>query len=283
MTTPTQEELFELWRSHHTAPHHFPMDLETWCNSMYADIDNDGRKLFVNLMTDVTWDDDGNLTGFIQYGSTAFGFDESGEISAQIHYPVIRTLSFQPNRPEDGENLLRRAMHYFGEESGRIYAFFHYFGMTACARHGKLHEDQNHIESLLLRNGFEVEHENVYYARELTAKDSPTNPVDLRWDEETAGGCRGFAASVDGQEVGWGQVHFLPQKDIAYLRWIYIDEKCQHQGLGTRIMQTLFRDLFQSGIRRFDTDTALNNTAAQGYYEKTGFSHKGITRSYYTT
>lgn len=282
MVRPTKEELFDLWRSQHTDPHHFPMDLETWCNSMESDIDNDGRKLFLDLMTDVTWDDSGTLTGIIQYGTTAFGFDESGEISTEIHYPVIRTLSFLPNSPEDGEKLLHRAMDYFDGDAGRIYGFFHYFGMTACARHGKLHEEQKHIESLLLRNGFEIEHENVYYARELTQQDSPSNPIDLRWDEENAGGCRGFAASVDGQEVGWGQVHFLPQKNIAYLRWIYIDEKRQHQGLGTRIMQTLFQNLFQTGIRRFDTDTALNNSAAQGYYEKTGFSRKGITRSYYT-
>ena len=47
-------------------------------------------------------------------------------------------------------------------------------------------------------------------------------------------------------------------------------------------MKQLFAELYQMGIRRFDTDTALSNTAAQGYYEKTGFTNAGITRSYYT-
>lgn len=78
-------------------------------------------------------------------------------------------------------------------------------------------------------------------------------------------------------------MHFLPQGDIAYLRWIYIDEKKQHQGFGTAVMQSMFSDLFQMGIRRFDTDTALSNRIAQQYYEKNGFTNDGITRSYYTS
>jgi ribosomal protein S18 acetylase RimI-like enzyme len=47
-------------------------------------------------------------------------------------------------------------------------------------------------------------------------------------------------------------------------------------------MKQLFKQLYDMGIRQFDTDTALSNTAAQGYYEKTGFTNAGITRSYYT-
>ena len=31
----------------------------------------------------------------------------------------------------------------------RVYAFFHYFGMTCFARHGKLFEKHAHIETLL--------------------------------------------------------------------------------------------------------------------------------------
>ena len=153
--------------------------------------------------------------------------------------------------------------------------------MSACARHGKLHESSPHVEKLLLDNSFLVEHENVYYARTLTEQDAAPNRVSLNWKALSEGNCREFAASQNGTEVGWGQVHFLPQKDIAYLRWIYVDEKHQHQGLGTAIMGQLFAELYQMGIRRFDTDTALSNTVAQQYYEKTGFTNEGITRSYY--
>ena len=221
-----------------------------------------------------------NITALIEYGKTAFGFDASGEISSQVHYPVIRTLCFDETHTEDGRKLLQSALNAFCEEA-RVYAFFHYFGMSACARHGKLHESSPHVEKLLLDNSFLVEHENVYYARTLTEQDAAPNRVSLNWKALSEGNCREFAASQNGTEVGWGQVHFLPQKDIAYLRWIYVDEKHQHQGLGTAIMGQLFAELYQMGIRRFDTDTALSNTVAQQYYEKTGFTNEGITRSYY--
>jgi ribosomal protein S18 acetylase RimI-like enzyme len=46
-------------------------------------------------------------------------------------------------------------------------------------------------------------------------------------------------------------------------------------------MRSLFAQLYNMGIRRFDTDTARNNTIAQSYYEKNGFINEGITRSYY--
>lgn len=111
-----------------------------------------------------------------------------------------------------------------------------------------------------MENGFIVEHENVYYARELRQEDGGDDRIKLTWKELSPGGCREFAAVCDGQEVGWGQVHFLPQGEIAYLRWIYIDEKRQHAGLGTAVMRQLFAQLYQMGIRRFDTDTAINNS-----------------------
>ena len=53
-------------------------------------------------------------------------------------------------------------------------------------------------------------------------------------------------------------------------------------GIGTKVMYALFQTLYDMGIRRFDTDTALDNIAAQKYYEKCGFRNEGITRSYYT-
>ncbi|MBQ8834866.1 MAG: GNAT family N-acetyltransferase [Oscillospiraceae bacterium] len=276
--------LFDYWRSQCTAPYHFPMTGDQWYQSMYEDVDGDGHPLFSTLIVKcsrTTCQKDGEFTGLIEYGETAFGFDTSGEISSDVHHNVIRILCFDRDKPEVGEQLLHAALDHFGTEQ-RIYAFFHYFGMTACARHGKLHESSPHVEALLLNNGFTVEHENIYYARILSPKDTADDTISLRWSDLSPGGCREFAALTEGVEVGWGQVHFLPQGDIAYLRWIYVDEKRQHQGLGTAIMRQLFAELYQLGIRRFDTDTALSNTAAQHYYEKTGFANAGITRSYYT-
>ncbi len=240
---------------------------------MYEDIDSEGRKLFTELITESINE------GMIQYGTTAFGFDRNGEISDSIHYNVIRILGF--SQESTGTELIHAALAHFPKEE-RVYAFFHYFGMSACGRHGKLHESQQHVEKLLLENGFIVEHQNVYYSRPLSEQDRPCQKISLTWKELSPGSCREFAAVSGGQEIGWGQVHFLPQGDIAYLRWIYIDPEKQHHGFGSAILQRLFAELCQIGIRRFDTDTALENTIAQAYYEKNGFSNKGITRSYYT-
>lgn len=48
-------------------------------------------------------------------------------------------------------------------------------------------------------------------------------------------------------------------------------------------MTALKADLFQRGIVRFDTDTALTNQVAQHFYEKSHFVREGLTRSYYKT
>lgn len=267
--------MFELWKKLHNAPYHFPMDEAAWASSMYDDVDSDGRKLFAELHTEQT------DHAMVQYGHSAFGFDENGELSDSVHYPIIRDLAFAAEHSDEGEALLKKTLEYFLGEA-RIYAFFHYFGMSACGRHGKLHEKDGHVAQLLEQHGFVVEHENIYYIRQLGENDMGDVRIQLQWRDLSAGDCREFAALLDEQEIGWGQVHFLPQRDIAYLRWIYIDEKRQHTGLGTAVMKQLFKELYDMGIRRFDTDTARSNTAAQGYYEKTGFRNAGITRSYYT-
>lgn len=272
---------FDFWKKTHNGPYHFPMDAQTWHASMYEDVDSDGHKLFDQLTVRCSASPEGVMNGMIVYGSTAFGFDSNGELSVNMHHKVIRDFWFHPNEIEAGRNLLHAAMDDLGREQ-RIHAFFHYFGMSACGRHGKLHASQTHIHNLLLENGFVVEHENVYYSKMLT-EDAPSDPrIQLVWKERNAGDCREFAAISDGCEIGWGQIHFLPQEHIAYLRWIYIDEKRQHQGLGTDTMGALCAQLKTMGITRLDTDTALSNCTAQKYYEKTGYIHCGITRSYFT-
>lgn len=264
---------FEFWEKTHTSPYHFPMNECIWNQSMFEDTDSDGRKLFDTIkLTCVPG-------GMIQYGCTAFGFDEAGAISDQVHYSVIRDFAFDDS--EVGQTLLKEAMATLEPEK-RIYAFFHYFGMSACARHGKLHESQTHIHSLLIKSGFAVEHENVYYSRTLCADTPQFDDVTLIWKELNDGSCREFAAQVDDREVCWGQVHFLPQGNIAYLRWIYTDSSRQHEGIGTKVMYALCSNLYNMGIQRFDTDTASGNIPAQRFYEKCGFRNEGITRSYHT-
>lgn len=201
-----------------------------------------------------------------------------GEISSDVSYPVIRNLYFREDRADAGELLLREAMKCSGENE-RVYAFFHYFGMSCFARHGKLFEANTHIDTLLRQSGFEVEHENVYYST-LLSGDENTDAVIAPGDlTEGAQQCVDF--SIDGTQVGGCQVHYV-NDTTAYLRWIYVNGDMVGKGVGTRCMKALRRFLYERGVRRFDTDTAVRNLVAQHYYEKNGFTRQGITRSYYT-
>lgn len=90
-------------------------------------MDGEGRKLFKTLETKVKYENE-TVVGFVQYGRTAFGFDEQGEISDAVSYPVIRQLYFDKEKKEVGAELLEAALEDLNE-SGKVYAFFHYFGM----------------------------------------------------------------------------------------------------------------------------------------------------------
>ena len=89
-----------------------------------------------------------------------------------------------------GGALLEEALRALSGNA-RIYAFFHYFGMSCYARHGKLPERLAHIHALLLERGFSVEQENVFYSSLPEACEGAEGAeAALRWHEETAGGQR---------------------------------------------------------------------------------------------
>lgn len=257
-------------------PYFFSVDFEYWKKSFTEDIDGEGRRLFKELNTKVVYDND-KLVGFIQYGKTAFGFAENGEISSDISYPVIRNLYFNKDRIDAGKLLLNDALENLGNNE-RVYAFFHYFGMSCFARHGKLFDNYTYIEALLKENDFEVEHKNVYYSSTLNGEeksDIVVTPHDL-----TKGNQQYIDFILEGSQVGGCEVHYL-NENIAYLRWIYVNGEITGKGIGTKCMKALKSFLYEKDFTRFDTDTAVNNTVAQHYYEKTGFKREGITKSYY--
>lgn len=257
-------------------PCFFDVSLEDWEKSFENDIDGEGRTLFKELLLKAVYDDE-ELVGFVQYGKTAFGFADNGEISCDVSYNVIRNLYFKEGRADAGKLLLDEAVNSF-EDSEIIYAFFHYFGISCFARHGKLFEKHAHIDTLLKDNGFETEHENVYYSSLLSGEENSEAvmvPQDL-----TKGNHQYMDFKIDDAQVGGCEVHYL-NSTTAYLRWIYINGNIVGKGVGTKCMNSLKQFLYNKGITRFDTDTALDNTVAQHYYEKTGFTREGITRSYY--
>jgi RimJ/RimL family protein N-acetyltransferase len=257
-------------------PYFFDVDFESWKKSFTDDIDGEGRTLFSELSVKAVYDND-ELIGFVQYGKTAFGFAENGDISSDISYPVIRNLYFKEGRADAGELLLKEAMENLGDNE-MVYAFFHYFGMSCFARHGKLVEKQAHIDALLRENGFEVEHENVYYSSVLNGEDN--SDVVITPQGMTKGGQQYIEFTLEGAQVGGCEVHYLDENTV-YLRWIYVNGDITGKGIGTRCMKALKCFLYEKGIRRFDTDTAMNNLVAQHYYEKTAFTREGVTRSYF--
>lgn len=254
-----------------TAPNFFPTDFESWKESFEQDVDGEGRLLFRELYGRAAYDGD-TLVGFVQYGYTAFGFDEPS-------YPVIRSLYFDEGRQDAGRLLLQAALREFEGEK-RVYTFFHYFGMSCFARHGKLFEEFSWISALLREYGFEVEHENVYYSAVLCA-DSDSE-VELVAHDRTVGEQQTFDFMLHHKQIGGCEVHYL-SAEHAYLRWVYVDEGMQNQGLGSECMAALKCWLRQGGMTRLDTDTALDNRRAQHYYEKNGFTRKGVTRSFFVS
>lgn len=264
------------YQLHFAAPNFFPVDFESWKTSFEQDVDGQGRPLFRQLHAKAAYEGDA-LVGFVQYGRTAFGFDDCGEISDQVSYRVIRSLYFDAGREDAGQALLQAAMEELGAAE-TVYAFFHYFGMSCFARHGKLFAHYPWIAELLHGAGFTVEHENVYYSASLQA--CPATDVVIVGHDLTTGGQQTFDFLLDGEQIGCCEVHYVTP-GVAYLRWIYIFEQQQNRGVGSACMNALKAWLYSRGISRLDTDTALDNLRAQHYYEKNRFTREGITRSYH--
>lgn len=269
------DKVYNYQMSFHT-PYFFEQDYEAWKKSFEVDIDGQGRILFKELFIKAAYDDD-KLIGFIQYGKSAFGFDEQGEISSDVSYNIIRNLYFDSDRVDAGEKLLKDALDMFGVED-KVYAFFHYFGMSCFARHGKLFEKHIHIEELLKSNGFDIEHENVYYSCIL--KGDETSDVEIKHQELTKGNQQYIDFVLSGNQVGGCEIHIVDEKTV-YLRWIYVNQDITGKGIGTKCMNALKQWLWEKGIARLDTDTAMSNLVAQHYYEKNNYVREGVTRSYY--
>ena len=121
---------------------------------------------------------------------------------------------------------------------------------------------------------------NVYYSLELTDTYVHEPQIKLEWENITAGNQQSGRFRCGEDYIGECELHYVSER-IAYLRWIYISDSIQHTGFGTRCMEMLKQNLYGRGFRKLDTDTALNNTAAQHFYEKNGFLNRGISRSFY--
>lgn len=248
---------------------------EEYISSLLEDIDEEGRSLFKKLNIRCIYEEN-KLLGFIQYGYTSYVFDEKGSKNRDKSYFVIRNLYFIKDRNDVGEALLKEALKEVSNNS-TIYAYFHYFGMSCFARHGKLYQSHKHIEELLLNNGFEIEHENIYYSSSL---DSDTrSDIKLVLSNIKDNKYQQISFFDIDKQVGGCEIHFV-NKEVVYLRWIYISSELINKGYGSKAMTSLKVYLYSLGYKRLDTDTANTNISARGYYNKNSFSNMGKSRSY---
>lgn len=212
-------ELFNYCKSIES-PYFFAATYDKWKGSLFNDIDGEGRELFTQNVIKGAYENE-KLVGFIQYGISSFGFDERGEISEKVHYQIIRNIYFERSCSDAGDLLLHTAMEAFDIQE-RIYAFFHYFGMSVYARHGKIFEKYDYIGKMLERNGFVIEHENVYYSmNELIGN---KNDIEIKFHELKKGNTQCAEFRFQDEWIGECEIHFVSD-DTVYLRWFYIDEK----------------------------------------------------------
>lgn len=264
-----------------SVPYWLDADYELWKESFTADTDYDADKMFRELIT-YSAECGGETVGFIQFGIPEFLYDCHGEKSNAIRGGIIRNLYF--DREYDiGKDLISLAEAYF-EENGvqKRFAFFHAFGMTCNAGHGKLFQKHTHIEKALAQFGYSKEHENVYYKRLLGKEDCcPDSGITVEYGTANPKGLCDFTVCAEGKKAGAGALVYLPQGDMCYLKWIYIESDWQGKGIASAALKRIFADLAKQGISRIDTDTADGNLIAQQLYRKTGFADMGRTRSYW--
>lgn len=260
-------------------PYWFEADYEQWLESFADDTDYDGEKMFREIIT-VGAFYEGRAVGFVQFGIPMYIYAENGEKDYFAECGIIRNFYFDKEH-NCGKGLIYNAEKYFfGKKVSKQYAFFHAFGMTCNAGHGKLHCGLPYIEDILFKFGYEKEHENVYYKRLLTEKDVPSDKIAVNYGEITSKGLQEFTIEAEGRSVGAGALVYLPQGEICYLKWIYVCDTEQGKGYASAALQTIFADLYSKGISRLDTDTADGNVIAQKLYTKVGFADMGLTRSY---
>lgn len=228
-------------------------------------------------------DEQDHILGFGQWGQPTFIY-EKGQKASTDRVGVIRHLYFDPGRDDVGTALLRQAREDLAGLC-EIYAFYHIFGMSCNARHGKLHSSQAHVEQLLRAAGFDIEHENEYYLLDMK------KPMVFRRSGEQKGQLKHvsdehFELWQGGERVGTAQVQWLDKltggwtRNAVYLSWLGIAECTRGQGLGTGFLRMIGDRLRESGYRYLHTDTAQSNEKAQSLYERLGFESKGSTRSY---
>lgn len=275
--------LFDYWNKVGTGiPYFYKTSKKAFMKSLFEDTFNGLEILKENYIYVAI--EDGVTKGFIQYGIPYFHY-VNGKMINDPNIGVIRNIYFDHDRVDIGRKLLALSKIFFDEKDvDDVYAFYHAMGMSCNGNHGKLHERYNYISELLLDEGFEIEHENVYYSLILSKNQIKQN-VSLSVHNEQFNKEK-LELILDGNKVGGAEIKFIDAytglnlNKIIYLVWIYIDKAVKGQGIGTEFMKLIQNYYISRGYNIMHTDTAIDNKVAQKYYERNKFESLGITRSF---
>lgn len=221
-------------------PYWFNIDFENWCKSMFDDTDYYNQTLFKKLHTYISINE-GLIDGFIQFGIPKFILNENGDKDTQTKAGIIRNLYYKEDNQEVGNELINTALNFFKDNDiEKEFAFYHYFGMTCNACHGKLYNKNFYIEKTLFEFGYKKEHENVYFKKIITNNDMHnSNNIKISYEKINEKGLCDFSIIYNDIKIGAGILCYLPQGKICYLKLIYIFEEHKHKGHGTNAIKKI--------------------------------------------
>jgi ribosomal protein S18 acetylase RimI-like enzyme len=280
-----QYRLYTYWRKlGENVPYFFPVSPERWTRCLLVD-EVAGERMFDRLETYVA-EDEGQIIGFAQFGHPYFSWDDRHAKYYNPQIGVLRHFYFSAGRFNAAEAMYAYAqsflMHY-----PRRYAFYHIYGMSCNAHHGKLYTGMAHVDRFIKAKGFQIEHENVNYSLNLNQVTHTTSDIIKLIPQ-----AREFYAPQiykimhHNTPVGTITVQLMDiingeaDKDVAYLSLLQMDETYRGRGWGTLAMQLLYGMLRDKGYRHLHLDTASTNLGAQRFYTEVGFRNRGSSRSY---
>jgi ribosomal protein S18 acetylase RimI-like enzyme len=280
-----QYSLYAYWRKlGENIPYFFPVSPERWTECLLED-KLAGERMFDRLETYVA-EDQGRVIGFAQVGHPRFSWDDRGAKYYNPQIGILRHFYFDTGRYNAAEAMYAHAqsflMHY-----PRRYAYYHSYGMSCNAHHGKLYGGLAHVDRFIKAKGFQVEHENVYYSLVLNQVEQ-TSHENLRLipQEREFYAPQVYKIMLHNTPIGTITVRFMDllngeaQRGAVYLSLFLMDETYRGKGWGTLAMQLLYGILRAKGYQHLHLDTASTNVGAQRFYTRIGFHNRGRSRSY---
>lgn len=86
---------------------------------------------------------------------------------------------------------------------------------------------------------------------------------------------------LDTNNIAKGMITIDYQGELGHIGLVAVDNDCQHQGIGGKIMSTLDGYLFDLGVKTLEVPTQKANTDACRWYEKNGFTVQSRTQIYH--